>query len=201
MIYIARKPRLWFPGAMYHITSRGNRKDPLFYHEIDFLKYLRILEETQHKHPFYIHAYCLMPNHIHLQLETTDTHIKHIMRRINTGYAVYFNKRYDLVGHVFQGRYGAKLIQTIDYELKVNQYIHLNPVEAGIVSRPEQYRWSSYAAYFTNEKPPFLHTEKILNYFPHPTKKHFRDFILGGQTPEFNDIIKGDCACEQTNFT
>ncbi len=113
---MSRKHRAWYQGAMYHIASRGNRRSELFYNDIDRKAYLEILEETRFFHPFYIHA-CLMTNHIHLQLEATTHRIRHIMKRLNTKYALHFNKHHKLVGHVFQGRYGSG-------------YIYLNPVEA-----------------------------------------------------------------------
>lgn len=109
---MARKFRTWYPGAMYHITSRGNRRSALFYDDIDRKTYLELLEETKAFYPFHLHAYCLMTNHIHLQLETTPHHTKCIMKMLNSRYALHFNKRHRLVGHVFQGRYGAELIET-----------------------------------------------------------------------------------------
>src|SRR5699024_10648536 len=110
---------------MYHITSRGNRRSALFYDHQDHQAYLDILDETKFYYPFYLHAYCLMTNHVHLQIETINHHTKHIMKRLNSRYAMYFNKRHRLVGHVFQGRYGAEIIETKDYLLEVSRYIHL----------------------------------------------------------------------------
>jgi putative transposase len=165
---MSRKPRVWFPGAIYHITSRGNRKAVIFYSKKDYEKYLSLLEETREKYPFILHAYCLMPNHIHLLLETIDTHIKEIMKMLHSNYAIYFNKRYDLVGHVFQGRYGAKLIDCVDYFSEASRYIHLNPVEASLASSPEQYQWSSYSAYVLGNENPHITTSKLLFYFQTP---------------------------------
>ena len=165
---------------MYHITSRGNRKSTLFYDDIDRKAYLEILEESRFFYPFHLHAYCLMTNHIHLQLETTTHHIKHIMKMLNTGYALHFNKRHRLVGHVFQGRYGGELIETKDYQLEVSRYIHLNPVEAEMVNTPIDYRWSSYRAYVTEEGNPHVTLKKILSYFPEPVRENYRMFVEGG---------------------
>jgi putative transposase len=172
---MSRKPRVWFPGAVYHITSRGNRKAAIFYSQKDYEKYLSLLEETREKYPFLLHAYCLMPNHLHLLLETIDIHIKEIMKMLHSNYATYFNKRYDLVGHVFQGRYGAKLIDSVDYFSEASRYIHLNPVEANLVSSPEQYQWSSYAAYVLGNKNPHVITSKLLFYFQ--TSENYRKYV------------------------
>lgn len=174
---MARKPRIWYEGAMYHITNRGNRRAAIFYDTHDREVFLEILEEVRTRFPFYLHSYCLMDNHIHLQLETIEHHPQHIMKMLNSRYAIYFNKQHQLVGHVFQGRYGAKLIQSIDYLLEVSRYIHLNPVEASIVQSPENYLWSSYAAYISNEKNPHVITRKILSHFPHPQKEHYRFYV------------------------
>ncbi|MFC4025146.1 transposase [Oceanobacillus longus] len=177
---MSRKHRIWYPGAMYHITSRGNRRSALFYDEMDRKAYLELLEEVRFYHPFHLHAYCLMTNHIHLQLETTTHHIKHIMKMLNSRYALHFNKRHHLVGHVFQGRYGAELIETKDYQLEVSRYIHLNPVEAEMVSLPEDYRWSSYRAYVIGEGNPHVRTKKILAYFSAPERENYQMFVEEG---------------------
>ncbi|MBM7648452.1 REP element-mobilizing transposase RayT [Bacillus ectoiniformans] len=174
---MARKHRQWFPGAIYHITNRGNRQAALFYDRYDWNKYLSLLEETRKMYPFYLHTYCLMSNHIHLQVETIDHHPQYMMKMLNTHYALYFNKRYQVVGHVFQGRYGAKLIDTVSYHLKVSKYIHLNPLEANMVKSPDQYPWSSHAVYVSDRPSPHVTTENILSYFPDPKKEYYRRFV------------------------
>jgi putative transposase len=177
LLLLSRKPRVWFPGAMYHITNRGNRKSSIFYDEYDYEAYLRILEESRRYFPFYLHTYCLMTNHIHLQLETIDHHPQDIMKMLNSRYAMYFNKRHDLVGHVFQGRYGAELINSLVYFLEVSKYIHLNPEEAKIVISPNDYRWSSYSAYLTDSENPHITTTKILSYFSEPQRENYCRFV------------------------
>jgi REP element-mobilizing transposase RayT len=140
----------------------------IFLDTLDFQTYLKYLLDVRVRYPFTLHAYCLMNNHIHLQLETVKTPIDLIVKDLHSQYAIYFNKRYDANGHVFQGRYGAEIIENYPYFLKVSSYIHLNPVEAKIVERPEQYRWSSYSAYATAAKSPYVSTEKTLSYFSNP---------------------------------
>lgn len=174
---MARKPRVWFPGAVYHITNRGNRQLSIFNDDQDRQKYLEILEETRIYYPFILHTYCLMTNHLHLQLETINHHPQDIMKMLNSRYSNYFNKRHGLVGHVFQGRYRSDLIDSMDYFLKVSRYIHLNPVEANIVPDPSRYQWSSYSAYISNEGNPHVSTEKILSLLPAPSKEHYKKVI------------------------
>ena len=129
---MSRKLRVWFPVAKYHITSRGNRRSAIFYDDFDREVYWQYLEEARRNFSFHLHAYCHMTNHIHLQIETIHHHPKDIMKMLNSRYAMYFNKRHRLVGHVFQGS---------------GRYIHLNPVEAKMVKSPKDFRWSSYTAY------------------------------------------------------
>lgn len=175
---MARINRVWFEGAKYHITSRGVRKLPLFYDDQDRRKYLTLLKEAMELYSYNLQAYCLMPNHVHLQLECIKTPPGRIMNYTHTKYAKYFNKKYDFSGHVFEDRYGSELITSIDYELEVNRYIHLNPVKANLVQRPEDYPWSSYRAYISHDKHPLhISTKKILSYFPDPAIKQFIDFV------------------------
>ncbi|MFC7393564.1 transposase [Scopulibacillus cellulosilyticus] len=174
---MSRKPRIWYPGAMYHITCRGNRKTDIFHDREDRDTYLTLLEKTRERYPFYLLSYCLMTNHIHLQSKTIYTKSNVIMQYLNSLYASYINKKYDYAGHVFQGRYGAELTDSMKYLLDVSRYIHLNPVEAGMISSPEQYQWSSCRAYTTNEKNPHVQTSHILSFFPNPQKQNYKLFI------------------------
>jgi putative transposase len=174
---LSRKRRAWFQGAKYHITSRGNRKSTLFYDDEDRRKYLCLLEETKNRYPFHLHTYCLMTNHTHLQLETTDTSTTIIMSYLNTKYAKYFNKKYDYTGHVFEKRYGAELLDSLDYEFDVSKYIHLNPLKAGLVDKLEDYPWSSYPAYVNGEASTLVYIEHLLSYFPDPASKQYEDYV------------------------
>lgn len=126
---VSRKLRVWFPGVKYHITSRGNRRAAIFYDDFDREVYLQYLEEARRYFPYYLHSYCLMTNHIHLQFETIQHHPKDIMKMLNSRYAMYFNKRLHLVGHVFQGRYGSELIDSSTYLLEVRILWGQTPAE------------------------------------------------------------------------
>ncbi len=172
-----RKSRNWEPNTTFHITARGNRKEDLFRERQDHLKYLSYLKETQEKHPFQLHAYCLMSNHIHLLIETDNSPLQSIIRVLHTRYAIYFNKKYDLVGHVFQGRYGSTKIDLPSYFIKASRYIHMNPVEARITTRPEDYEWSSYKSYVKNIDHPLLSKSRTLSYFSEPPEHHYKEYV------------------------
>ncbi|MFW6282005.1 MAG: transposase [bacterium] len=162
---MGHKKRVWYPKAKYHITCRGNKKQNIFLDAVDHLIYLDIVKEVKARYDFLISTYCLMPNHVHLQIRTKDIEIWRIMRGINWRYARYFNERYSTVGHVFQGRYVSKIIENNYYNLIVNRYIHLNPVKDKLVLKPSEYRWSSYKVYLGEEKSELVNENEILDYF------------------------------------
>lgn len=189
VIIIVRRRHNWFPGAKYHITSRGIRRTSLFYDEEDFQKYLNLLEDTKNRYPFILHTYCLMTNHIHLQLETVTTPPGIIMRYLHTKYAKYFNKRYDYQGHVFENRYGAQWIDSADYELDVSKYIHLNPLKASMVQNLEDYPWSSYRHYVLGEKSTLISTNQILSYFHEPQTKNYETYM---KSPYYEPVFDED---------
>jgi len=118
-----------------------------------------------------------MNNHIHLLLETSNDPPGNIIHTAHTSYARYFNKRYDLVGHVFQGRFGAKMIKDAAHFLYVSRYIHRNPIEANLVKRPEEYQWSSYSTYLKLKKSPLITTEKILQYYGDDSQNHYQKYV------------------------
>jgi REP element-mobilizing transposase RayT len=132
----------------------------------DYKEYRHILHETKHKYPFKLHAYCLMTNHTHLLIETETVHIRYIMQHLNMKYALYFNRKYKLTGHLFEGRYKENLINDPIYQIEVSKYIHLNPVAAHMVQNPEAYPYSSYKVYlYNNQHDPLVTTADILKYF------------------------------------
>lgn len=160
-----RKPRVWYPGAIYHIMCRGNHRHVIFRDDEDRQVYLTKLLEAKEMHKYNLLSYCLMTNHVHLQIETSHVAIGEIMKRINMMYVIYFNKKYNFVGHLFQGRYRSELIETDAYNLEISKYIHLNPVKANMVQFPLEYAWSSYQDYLGERKDKLVSTEKILSYF------------------------------------
>jgi REP element-mobilizing transposase RayT len=144
---MARQLRIEYEGAFYHITSRGNQREQIFWDNKDREKFKNILRRTKERYSYLLHAYVLMDNHYHLLIETPYANIKQIMQNINTSYTVYINKRHKRTGHLLQGRYKAFIIDKESYLLELGRYIHLNPVRAGIVPRSEDYKWSSYREY------------------------------------------------------
>lgn len=172
-----RRYRNWRPGAKYHITGRGVRKSTLFYDIKDYDKYLNLLEEAKERFPFILHTYCLMTNHVHLQLETIKNPPGDIIKHLHMKYAKYLNKRYDFHGHVFESRFNGSRIETPDYELDISKYIHLNPLKAGMVKKLEDYPWSSYRTYVKNEENPLVTTSHILSYFIEPQRQNYESFL------------------------
>ena len=174
---MAKKKRIWYPGAVYHITNRGNRRADIFKDEEDYQVYLIILQQTMDKYPYILYSYCLMTNHIHMQIETKDVEIWHIMRYINLLYTKYFNNKYNFIGHLFQGRYKSEIIENDTYNLETSRYIHLNPVKANMVNTPIEYKWSSYDIYMGQRKSEIVSEEKILSYFKGNSRKLYKDYV------------------------
>jgi REP element-mobilizing transposase RayT len=174
---MGNKKRIWYQGAVYHITTRGNRRTDIFRDEEDYQVYLTILKEAQERYLYILYSYCLMTNHVHLQLETTDLPIWHIMRNINLYYTKYFNNKYNLIGHLFEGRYKSELIENDAYNLQTSRYIHLNPVKAAMVKMPSEYKWSSYGVYMGELKSDIVQEEKILSYFANNSRELYKDYV------------------------
>ena len=143
---MARPLRLEFPGAIYHVTSRGNARADIFLGDVDRDVFLSILADTAARHNWFCHAYCLMGNHYHLLIETPDPNLSLGMRQLNGVYTQAFNRQHQRCGHVFQGRYKAILVEKDTHLLQLCRYVVLNPVAAEMVSLPEQWVWSSYLA-------------------------------------------------------
>ena len=181
---MARPLRIEYPGAVYHITSRGNEKKLIFKDEEDREIFLDTLSQVDKRYNWLCHAYCLMNNHYHLIIETPDGNLSAGMRQLNGVYTQAFNRQHNRVGHLFQGRYKGILIQKDSHLLEVCRYVVLNPVRAKAVKKPEQWRWSSYQATAGIEKPhPCLSTEWILNQFGSTRRiaeKAYRKFIEDG---------------------
>jgi len=163
---MARQLRIEYPGAFYHVTSRGNQKQPTFLSDEDRHYFLKCLGDAYDKFASFIHVYCLMENHYHLLIETPGGDLSKVMHSINTTYSLYFNKKHDRSGHLFQGRFKAILIQAEEYAREVGPYVHLNPVIAGLVDSPEKYAWSNFREYLGTMAPrPWTSTSLILSAF------------------------------------
>ena len=136
---MARPLRIEYPGALYHVTSRGNEQKDVFKSRRDREQFLSYLESAAERYGAVIHVWCLMSNHYHLLLETPKGNLSQIMRHINGAYTTYFNVKRKRAGHLFQGRYKAILVDADAYVAELSRYIHLNPVRAGMVKKAEEY--------------------------------------------------------------
>ena len=193
---MARPLRIEYPGAFYHVTSRGNEQKDIFKSDIDREKFLSYLVSAGEKYGAEIHAYCLMTNHYHLILETPLGNLSLIMKHINSSYTSYFNIKHKRVGHLLQGRYKAILVQADAYAAELSRYIHLNPVRAGMVKFPEDYRWTSYRFYIEGSEPLWLNTKFILGYFgtgiPEPRrnyKSYVNEKVAGGYFSPLMEVV------------
>ncbi|CAK0747964.1 transposase [Gammaproteobacteria bacterium] len=163
---MARPLRLEFLGAIYHITARGNARAEIFLDDEDRCLFMDVLAECVSRFGWLCHAYCLMDNHYHLLIETPDGNLSTGMRQLNGIYTQRFNRRHRRVGHVFQGRFNAILVERDSYLLELCRYVVLNPVRAGMVSEVAQYAWSSYPAMMGDvATPQWLHTDWLLGCF------------------------------------
>ena len=162
---MARPLRITYPGAFYHITSRGNERKEIFKSLADREKFLFYLESATRRYDAMIHVYCLMSNHYHLLLETPSGNLSQILRHVNGAYTTYFNTKRQRSGHLLQGRFKAILVDMDEYSKEHSRYIHLNPHRAKMIDNLEQYRWSSYLDYIGTRKPPaWLERNFILGY-------------------------------------
>lgn len=201
---MARPLRLQFAGAFYHVTSRGDHRGHIYRDDTDRAFWMQVLAEVCARFQFVVHSFCQMGNHYHLLLETEHANLSEGMRQLNGIYSQYFNRRHDMVGHVFQGRYKAILVQKESYLLELARYIVLNPVRANIVALPEDWIWSSYTLMTGAAPPPsWLSAQWILEKFnasqPEAIEA-FRAFVLAGigkTTPlaqVHGQLILGDAA-------
>jgi len=144
---MGRQLRIEYPNAYYHVTARGNERKEIFKSDRDRQKFLEYLESAVIRYSAVIHSWCLMRNHYHLLIETPVGNLSQVMQHINGAYTNYFNSKRKRTGHLFQGRYKAILVDAAQYALELSRYIHLNPVRVGLVSTPDDYRWSSFQEY------------------------------------------------------
>ncbi len=160
---MARKLRIEFDGAFYHVIVRGNQRQKVFKDRDNFSKYIEILSSYKRRYHYYLYCYVLMSNLVHLLIETREIPLSKILQGVNQSYTIYFNRRYKTVGHLFQGRYKAILCDRDEYLLSLIKYIHLNPVRAKVVETPDKYEWSSHHDYTKqNSKDILIDTDQVL---------------------------------------
>ena len=176
--------RLEFPDAIYHVTARGNARVAIFLDDKDRSLFLDVLAECVNRFGWLCHAYCLMDNHYHVLIETPDGNLSAGMRQLNGIYTQRFNRRHGHVGHVFQGRFKAILVERESYLLELCRYVVLNPVRAKMVQDPAPYAWSSYPAMVGSvPTPQWLHMDWLLSQLGqnHATARlQYAQFVAGG---------------------
>ena len=174
---MARKPRVHLPGGYYHVMMRGNVGSDIFFSPADRTRFMLLMQEGVERYGHRIHAFCLMSNHVHLLIQVGTTPLANIIQNLGFRYTRYVNRQRGEVGHLFQGRYKAILVDADSYLLELARYIHLNPVRAGICKRAEDFEWSSQQAYMGIVTIPWLHTETILARFS-PDESKARPLML-----------------------
>ncbi len=163
---MSRPLRLEFSGALYHVTARGNARGAVFLDDEDRVACLACLEQTVQRSGWLCHAYCLMDNHYHLLIETPEGNLSRGMRQLNGVYTQRFNRRHGRVGHLFQGRYKAVVVERESYLLELCRYVVRNPLRAGMIKRLDRYPWSSYPATVgLIPTPAWLSTDWLLGQF------------------------------------
>lgn len=198
---MARPLRVEFPGALYHVMARGNARQSIVADDSDRRRLLATVGEVVEKHNVLCHAYCLMNNHYHLLLETPDGNLSHAMRDIGGRYTQQFNRRHRRVGHLFQGRYKAILVEKESFLLELARYIVLNPVRSGLCRSAGMYPWSSYRATVGRTNVPrWLTIDSVLGRFgeiQHASQRRYAAFVGANRgvdralQPEQSQVLLG----------
>jgi len=196
MLSMARKARIHYPGAFYHVMCRGNQGQRIFKDDRDRIYYTSLLKESPKRFGYKLYAYVLMNNHVHLLVEIGRTPLSKVMQNILFRYTRYWNKRYRKVGHLFQGRYKAFLCDKDAYLLELVRYVHLNPVRARLVKYPEGYPWSSHRAYLSGEGQGWINVEGLLPHWGRNKKvaiqrygRFVKEGIKQGHREDFYQVV------------
>ena len=191
---MGRPLRIEFENAVYHITSRGNERKKIYRDDGDKEKFLGLLEDYKNRYNFLIHCFVLMDNHYHLVIETLRPNLIKIMHGLNSGYTGYFNKKYKRSGHLFQGRYKAIIVDKENYLLELSRYVHLNPLRAKIINKPQDYKWCSYGGYIRKKEVNNLNNYNwLLSIFGNEEKKsrrQYKEFVEEGIAKKLENPVK-----------
>ena len=197
---VPKKKRVWYPGATYHVMSRGNRRTAIFKEKADYIDFLEFIGNVKELFGFKIHSLCLMTNHFHMAIETQDKELWKIMHKVLLLYAANYNIKYQLTGHLFENRYNACLIEDERYFLEVSRYIHLNPVKAMMVREPLAYEYSSYRLFVNGDGmkaqnkaekmiAELVDTSRVLSCFKFEPKEQYRMFVEGNISHEEQEML------------
>jgi len=178
-----RKPRLHTPGGLYHVILRGNNRQNILNDDVDRLELERFVATGLDRYGCRLHAYCWMSNHIHMAVQVGTIPLGSLMRWIASQFARSWNKRRHCTGHVFERRHRAILVNADQYALQLVRYIHLNPVQAGMVDHAEEYAWSSHACYLGLTENPWLTTDWVISQFSNYKETAQRRFARFVKTP------------------
>lgn len=191
---MARKPRLHVAGGLYHVILRGNARQDVFLTPGDRHFFYELLAEGIVRFGYRVHAFCLMTNHLHLALQVGDRELSAGLQNLSLRYTRYLNTRLTRVGHVFQGRFKAYLVDQDRYGLALVRYLHLNPVRARMVRAPAAYPWSSHRAYLGEADLPWLTTDWVLGQFGSRigrARQRFAEFVEAGRVEGHSDLFYG----------
>ena len=194
---MSRKPRIHYPGAVYHVILRGNAGAPIFFENRDRYRFYLLLQESVERFHCRIHGFCCMTNHIHLVVQVADIPLSQIMQSLSLKYTRWINYTRQRTGHLFQGRYKAIMLDADAYLLELVRYVHLNPVRAGMMECLDDYPWSGHRAYLGMEMLPWLTTEWVLSLFSDKSKvasQGYLQFVVEGIAEgRRNEFHHGTC--------
>jgi putative transposase len=185
---MSRKARQKSKSGIYHIMLRGTNRQEIFHDKEDCVRFLETLDRYKKESEIKVYAWCLMNNHVHLLLHEGKEELSVTMKRIGVSYALFYNRKYKMTGHLFQDRYKSENVESDEYLVSVTRYIHQNPVKAGIVKKPDDWGWSSCQGYYGKECYPLflLDSDLILSMFSNDKKAGIKSF------KEFNEMINED---------
>jgi putative transposase len=174
-----RPPRIDIPDYPFHIFVRGNNQQNIFLTNKDRSTYLKIIRQAKSLFNYSLYTFALMDNHIHLLLQMNgQSSLSKFMHRIQTAFSHYFNSAHQRKGHVFESRFNSNIVDTDRYFVTVERYIHLNPVRAGMVSKPEDYLWSSYAHRFSGRFANYIDHNTPLEYFGQSRRQQLKEYQI-----------------------
>jgi len=191
---MARKPRIHISGGYYHVMLRGNGGMEIFLDEEDRCHFYLLMQEGVERFRHRIHAFCLMDNHVHIVIQVGDIPLSRIMQNLSFRYTRRLNAKQKRIGHLFQGRFKALLVDEESYLLELVRYTHLNPVRAGMVKQLSEYQWSSHAAYLGHEVLPWLESAVVLSRFSdrlNRARERYVEFMSAGM----NELHRSEFHC------
>ena len=190
---MSRPLRIKYPNAWYHILNRGRRKELIFIDKKDYDRFIDLLKDTSEQWNLRIAAYCLMPNHYHLLVQTPDAIISRCMRHIDGVYTQRFNRHHECDGSLFRGRYKSILVDADSYLLQLVRYIHYNPLKAGLTNRIDRYLWSSHRGYLSKaQKWNWLYKDFVFSMLPKnkgDRLKNYRQFISMEEKSNISKVL------------